>query len=58
MKDPQFLIIGFTLGRLLNETKWWQFRKRKLLEKGIIASYLDYQGHHQLANKVLTPYDK
>ena len=53
MKDYRFLTIGYELGRLLNDTKWWQLRKRKLLEKGIMAAYFDYQGHHELSEKIL-----
>jgi len=54
IKDPAFLKIGVHLGMLLNKTKWYQFRKRKLLTKGIIASYLDYTGRHKLADKLLS----
>ena len=57
MKDPQFLTIGMHLADALKKTKWYQFRTRRKLNNAICASYLDYQGHHELANKVFNLHD-
>jgi len=53
-KDRNFLQIAIQFSEILKKTRWWQFKKRWRCEQGIIAAYLDYQGHHELADKVVT----
>lgn len=51
-KDPFFLTIASHLSEARKKCKWYEFHKKKVLDIAICSAYLDYQGHHELADNL------